>query len=158
MSLQGNFDVLGFADVLTLLAHKRETGRLRVRGPGIATDFFFDGGRLAAADDGESQPPTLEREARTRVEEACFEIMAHERGTFEFVPGPTSPWHVGLTAAVERVLADATRRLEEWQQIEAIIPTMDLRPRVVADLPGDSVTIDAPSWRFLVSIDGRRNL
>src|SRR5205085_2540423 len=66
--------------------------------------------------------------------------------------------NVGLTAAVERVLADAARRLEEWQQIEAIIPTMDLRPRVAAELPGDSVTVDAPSWRFLVSIDGRRNL
>ena len=158
MSLQGSFDVLGFADVLNLLAHKRETGRLRVRGPGIATDFFFEGGRLAAADDGEAQPPSSEADARARVEEACFELLTHERGTFEFASGPGSPWNVGLAAGVERVLSDANRRLEEWQQIEAVIPSMDLRPRVVPELAGGPVTIDADSWRFLVSVDGRRNL
>src|SRR5947209_2945988 len=158
MSLQGSFDVLGFADVLNLLAHKRETGRLRVRGPGVATDFFFEGGRLAAADDGESQPPGSEADARSRVEEACFEILSHERGTFEFAAGPGSPWNVGLAASVERVLSEANRRLEEWEMIEAVIPSMDLRPRVVGELATESVTIDANAWRFLVSIDGRRNL
>src|SRR3954447_26029355 len=158
MSLQGSFDVLGFGDVLNLLAHKRETGRLRVHGPGLATDFFFEGGRLAAADDGDSQPPSNDRDARARVEEACFEILAHERGTFEFAPGPGSPWTVSLAAAVDKMLAEANRRLEEWEQIEAVIPSMDLRPRVVAELATDTVTIDANAWRFLVSIDGRRNL
>src|SRR5437868_4689982 len=34
---------------------------------------------------------------------------------------------------------------------------MGLRPRVVADRPGDSCTIDAPPSRFLVSIYCRRN-
>src|SRR5437764_7008163 len=158
MSLQGSFDVLGFADVLSLLAHKRETGRLRIRGPGVATDFFFEGGRLAAADDGEAQPPGTEADARARVEEACFEILAHERGTFEFAAGPGSPWNVGLAAGVERVLLEASRRLDEWQQIEAAIPSMDLRPRVAPELMTSSVTIDADAWRFLVSVDGRRNL
>ena len=158
MSLQGSFEVLGFADVVNLLAHKRESGRLRIRGPGIATDFFFDGGRLTAADDGEAQPPSSEKEARTRVEEAFFEILAHERGTFEFQTGTTTPWTAGLAASVERVLAEANRRLEEWREIETVIPNMDLRPRVVQELAGESVTIDADSWRLLVSIDGRRNL
>ncbi|MDQ1396578.1 MAG: hypothetical protein QOG64_1837 [Acidimicrobiaceae bacterium] len=134
MSLQGTFDVLGFTDVVSLLARKRETGRLRIRGPSASTDFYFENGRLAAADDGESQPPTYEREARARVEEACFEILAHERGTFEFQPGPSSPWTVGLAATVERVLAEATRRLEEWRQIEAAFQTMDPRPRVLSEL------------------------
>src|SRR5436190_4504752 len=158
MSLQGSFEVLGFADVVNLLAHKRESGRLRIRGPGIATDFFFDGGRITAADDGEAQPPSSERDARTRVEEAFFEILAHERGTFEFQSGTTTPWTAGLTASVERVLGEANRRLDEWREIETVIPNMDLRPRVVAELPGESVTIDADSWRLLVAIDGRRNL
>ena len=116
MSLQGSFDVLGFADVVNLLAHKRESGRLRIRGPGVATDFFFDAGRLTAADDGEAQPPISEKEARTRVEEAFFEILAHERGTFEFQSGPTTPWTAGLSASVERVLSEANRRLEEWRK------------------------------------------
>src|SRR5205823_1215352 len=98
MSLNGTFDVLGFTDVVTLLARKRETGRLRVRGPGGGVDFYFHDGRLAAADDGESQPPASEREARVRVEEACFELLAHERGTFEFQAGPASPWTVELVA------------------------------------------------------------
>src|SRR3954462_9916123 len=101
MSLQGNFEVLGFADVVNLLAHKRESGRLRIRGPGVSTDFYLDRGRLAAVDDGAAQGPRPEREGRARIEEACFEILAHERGTFEFQSGPASPWSIGLAASVE---------------------------------------------------------
>src|SRR5437763_1081417 len=154
MSLQGSFDVLGFADVVNLLAHKRESGRLRIRGPGVATDFFFDAGRLTAADDGEAQPPISEKEARTRVEEAFFEILAHERGTFEFQSGPTTPWTAGLSASVERVLSEANRRLEEWREVESGNPNKALRPRVGSGPGGEARSSDPRSRGYLTPIVG----
>ena len=55
------------------------------------------------------QPPISEKEARTRVEEAFFEILAHERGTFEFQSGPTTPWTAGLSASVEALISPYKR-------------------------------------------------
>jgi hypothetical protein len=55
-------------------------------------------------------------------------------------------------------VSEAAARLEEWRMIELVIPSMEARPRLVDQLPAETVTIDRPRWRVLTAVDGRRRV
>jgi Domain of unknown function (DUF4388) len=157
MPLQGTFDVLGFADVLQLLGRRRLTGRLHVRSRAIGANLYLDDGLLIGADVGDHSTNTTS-DVRGRLEEICFELLETERGTFEFVPDLLGMGAVTVSVKVETVLARARRRLEDWRQIQTVIPSLDLHPRVVSDLESDQVTLNRERWRLITAIDGRRSL
>jgi hypothetical protein len=157
MPLQGTFDVLGFADVLQLLGRRRVTGRLHVRSRAIGANLYLDEGLLIGADVGDHSTNTAS-DVRGRLEEICFELLETDRGSFEFVPDLVGMGAVTVSVKVETVLARARRRLEEWRQIQTVIPSLDLHPRVVSHLETDQVTLNRERWRLITAIDGRRSL
>ena len=158
MSLQGSFDVLGFSEVLELLERKRQSGRLHVRAGGVAGHIYLRDGHLTGAESGDYTTPANAGEARTRLEELCFEFLQCERGVFEFQPRVSAPWATQLSSSVETVLREARQRLIEWREIQAVIPSMDVRPRVVDELVPEAVTLTRDRWRLIAAIDGRRSV
>jgi hypothetical protein len=158
MSLQGSFEVLGFSEVLELLERKHQSGRLHVRAGGVAGHIYLRDGRLTGAESGEHTMPASGAEARTRLEELCFEFLQSERGVFEFQPRVAAPWPTQLASSVATVLGDARHRLDEWREIQAVIPSMDVRPRVVEELVPEAVTLTRERWRLIAAIDGRRSV
>jgi hypothetical protein len=158
MSLQGSFDVLGFAEVLQLLERKRQSGRLHVRAGGLAGSIYLRDGHLVGAESGEHTTPASGAEARTRLEELCFEFLQSERGGFEFQPQVNPPWPSQLSSSVDSVLREARTRLIEWREIQAVIKSMDARPRVVDELVPEAVTLTRDRWRLIAAIDGRRTV
>jgi hypothetical protein len=158
MSLQGSFDVLGFSEVLELLERKRQSGRLHVRAGGVAGHIYVRDGHLTGAESGDYTTPATAGEARTRLEELCFEFLQCERGVFEFQPRVAAPWATQLSSSVEIVLREARQRLMEWRDIQAVIPSMDVRPRVVDELVPEAVTLTRDRWRLIAAIDGRRSV
>jgi hypothetical protein len=157
MPLQGTFDVLGFADVLELLAQKETTGRLHVRSRSIGANVYLEEGRLVGADVGE-HPNTSTLDVRSRLEEVCFELLEAERGSFEFVPDTTGMGPPTLSLQVDEVLESARKRLEEWREIQTVIPSLELHPSVIPVLGTDEVTLTRDRWRLLTAIDGRRSI
>ncbi|MHB8505380.1 MAG: DUF4388 domain-containing protein [Acidimicrobiales bacterium] len=158
MPLQGTFDVLDFTDVLQLLARQQLTGRLHVRSRSFGANLFLEVGLLVGADQSEHQPAATAGDVRGRIEEVCFEMLEAERGSFEFHPGKPSSLPVGERHQPESVITQARRRLDEWHELQEIIPSLDMQPRLVYDLPSGEVTLDKQRWRMLTAIDGRRNL
>ena len=158
MSLQGSFDVLGFSEVLELLERKRQSGRLHVLAGGVAGHIYLRDGHLTGAESGDYTTPSTAGEARTRLEELCFEFLQCERGVFEFQPRVAAPWATQLSSSVETVLREARQRLIEWREIQAVIPSMDVRPRVVDELVPEAVTLTRDRWRLIAAIDGRRSV
>jgi hypothetical protein len=158
MSLQGTFDVLGFSEVLELLERKRQSGRLHVRAGGVAGHIYVRDGHLTGAESGDYTTPANAGEARTRLEELCFEFLQCERGVFEFQPRVAAPWTTQLASSVEAVLREARQRLVEWREIQTVIPSMDVRPRVVDELVPEAVTLTRDRWRLIAAIDGRRSV
>ncbi len=158
MPLQGTFDVLDFTEVLQLLARQQLTGRLHVRSRSYGANLFLEDGLLVGADQSEHQPAATAGDVRGRIEEVCFEMLEAERGSFEFHPGKPSSLPVGERHQPESVITEARRRLEEWHELQEIIPSLDLQPRLVLDLSQAEVTLDKQRWRMLTAIDGRRNL
>jgi len=156
--LQGTFDVLGFSEVLELLERKRQSGRLHVRAGGVAGHIYLRDGHLTGAESGDYTTPASAGEARTRLEELCFEFLQCERGVFEFQPRVAAPWPTQLSSSVETVLREARQRLVEWREIQAVIPSMEGRPRVVDELVPEVVTLTRDRWRLIAAIDGRRSV
>ena len=158
MPLQGTFDVLDFSEVLRLLARQQLTGRLHVRSRSFAANLFMEDGALVGADQSEHQAAAATGDVRGRLEEICFEMLDAERGGFEFQPGRASTLPSTTKLRVDTVLSRARKRLQEWQELQELIPSLDLQPRLVDDLASAQVTIDQERWRMLTVVDGRRSL
>jgi hypothetical protein len=157
MPIQGTFDVLSFTDVMQLVARKHLTGRLHVRSRSIGANLYFEEGLLMGADSGEPGHSGAS-DMRNRMEEICFDLLDAERGSFEFLPDTPFVGQYTLSLKVDTVLSRARRRLEEWRQIQAVIPSLELHPRILADLDRDEVTLSKDRWRLMTAIDGRRSI
>ncbi|HET6810628.1 MAG TPA: DUF4388 domain-containing protein [Acidimicrobiales bacterium] len=156
--LQGSFDTFDFAEVLGVLSQKRQTGKLRLHSGPASVDLYMAEGRLVHAESVDHGSPPRVAATRSRLEEACFEVLRWDHGSFEFHPGASPQSPRGLDASVESVLEGARRRLEVWERVESIIPSMDVQPRLARELLSQEVVIDQQSWRVLAAIDGRRTV
>lgn len=158
MPLQGTFDVLDFKAVLEMLSERAMTGRLHVRGRSFAANLFFLDGLIVGADQSEHQAAAVAGDVEQRAQEICFELLDTDRGNFEFVPGKANAAVGGTALKVTEAMDHARQRLAEWQELQALIPSLDVQPRLVTELDPGQVTLDREQWRVLTAVDGRRNL
>jgi hypothetical protein len=155
--LQGSFDTFDFSEVLAMLASKDQSGRLRLHYGTASVDLFLHEGRLARAEYSEHGSPSRLADTPERLEEACFEVLRWEHGSFEFHPGALPNSTRSVEAEVDAVLEGARRRLAEWDTVQAIIPSLEVQPRLAPELSSDSVVVTRQAWRVLAAVDGRRN-
>ncbi|HET6954522.1 MAG TPA: DUF4388 domain-containing protein [Acidimicrobiales bacterium] len=150
MALQGTLDTFSLPDVLRLLATTSKTGRLRIEGDrGQGSVWLSEGGVIDAdaerAVDG------------TPTDEVVFELLRFDSGSFAFeaeaaAPDPSPP------EPVEDVLRRATSLLNEWSELEAVVPSLQHHVTLAGDLSADEVTIDADRWRSVVAVAGGRTV
>ena len=158
MPLQGTFDVLDFSAVLELLSARNMTGRLHVRSRSFAANLFLADGQIVGADQSEHQAAAVAGDVAQRAQEICFELLGTDRGNFEFHPGKPNGPVGGTVISVADALDEARRRLVEWQELQVLIPSLDVLPRLVTELDPGEVTLSRDQWRVLTAVDGRRNL
>jgi hypothetical protein len=140
VSLQGSLDTFALSDVLTLLATTAKSGELRVAGPRLEGRLWLAGGELASASAGRATAPV----------DVLFELLRLPEGTFVFADG--IPTVDGPPVPVAPVLEEAGRRLESWREIEAVVPSLDVRVQLVPELSGADVVVTAERWRALVAV------
>src|ERR1700738_3907613 len=114
MPFTGTFDILGFTDVLKRRGGKELPGRLHVRSRAIGANLYLEEGLLVGADVGDHLT-TSPTDARSRMEEICFELLEAERGTFEFLPDTPIAAQYPVSMEIDVVLTQARKRLEEWK-------------------------------------------
>jgi hypothetical protein len=155
--LQGSFDTFDFPEVLAMLSRKRQTGKLRTHSGPSVVEIYLSDGSLSHAESSDHGIPVRVAETRARLEEACFEVLRWDHGSFEFHPNAVPIASRNLDAAVDAVIGGARRRVEEWERVQQVIPSLEIQPRLVAELDRDEVTVSKAAWRILVALDGRRN-
>lgn len=156
MPLLGTFDVLSFADVMSMLGQRRATGRLDVRTGKASAHFYLADGTVVDCDAPRWR--TVEpHDARRRLETVCARLLPAERGTFQFQPGP-NPRSASLHLEVRALLKGARRQLEDLRQLADVIPSLEARPVLTTQLAGGVVSVTSDQWRVLRMIDGRRNI
>jgi Domain of unknown function (DUF4388) len=158
MPLHGTFDVLDFSAVMEMLAEKQMSGRLHVRSRSFAANLFLADGLIVGADQSEHQAAAVAGDVAQRVQEICFELLGTDRGNFEFHPGRAGAPAGGTVITVADAMGQARQRLVEWQELQVLIPSLDVQPRLVTELDPGQVTLDREQWRVLTAVDGRRNL
>jgi hypothetical protein len=143
LALQGTLDTFALADVLRLLATTAKTGRLRVEGDrGQGSVWLRDGTVMAAAADRTGDDAA--------AEEVIFELLRFGSGSFRFEIDELSP-NGEQPEDVEILLRNAGALLSEWNELEAIVPSVDHRVQLVPTLSGGDVTIDARRWPSVVA-------
>jgi hypothetical protein len=145
VALQGTLETFSLPDVLQLLASTKKTGCLRVSGDrGEGSVWVKDGAIVAGETAGVAASPTVD---------VVFELLRFDGGEFVFDDGG-EPREAGEPADVAVMLADAGRLLDEWREIEAVVPSNAHWVGLRTELPSDQVTIDRDGWRAVVAVGG----
>jgi hypothetical protein len=156
--LQGSFDTLSFSEVNRLLAASRKTGALRMDA-GVAATWWFEDGVCRAAEGGDLiEPVTDSRELLARMVDIGFVVARHAGGTFRFVADESAPWESEVRLPVDAVLVEIDALLDQWREIEVVIPSLECRPVLCDELGGDRLEVDAETWKLIVQIDRRRTV
>jgi Domain of unknown function (DUF4388) len=150
LALQGTLDTFSLPDVLKLLATTSKTGRLRIDGDRGQGSVWLQDGRVvdADADRAVDGAPT---------DEVVFELLRFGSGSFAFDSDSHTP-NAEHPDQVDDLLRRANALLSEWTELEAVVPSLDHRVSLTAELSSDDVTIDADRWRSVVAVAGGRSV
>ncbi len=156
--LQGTFETLGLAELLGLLAQTRKTGALWLdAGPASAVIYVVDG-RCCAAMSNEASEPIADAPALlVRLVDLCFSVARAEDGSFRFSV-EDAPWTCAETVDLELANDELGRLLDEWREIQAVIPSLECRLKLSDELGVEELPVDRERWRLLTAIDGRRSV
>jgi hypothetical protein len=143
VALQGTLDTFALVDVFRLLASTNKTGRLRVTGNRGTGNVWFDGGGvvLAAAHNTKPTDPPVT---------VIFELLRQREGGFVFEADDTTP-EAGAPTDVDSLIREAEHLLIEWQEIEAVVPSIDVWVSLSAELPRPEVVVDEARWKVIVA-------
>ena len=122
-----------------------EAQRVETRGEGL---------NLTEVLSHESSPEDLSGFIHEHLIEAVYRIRKPGSGNFEFLVDASPRFETGQSFDVESAVADADRRAADWADIEQTISDMNLPVRMVRSLRESEVSIGAPTWRVLASLEG----
>ncbi|MDP8970486.1 MAG: DUF4388 domain-containing protein [Actinomycetota bacterium] len=111
-------------------------------------------------DSGAVDGATLATVAREQIQDAVFDLVRADEGTFSFEPGQQGGPTLGPVLATEQLVTEASRRLGEWASIRERIPSADAVLAMVPAPPdgAEHVTLTREQWRLLTLVDGVRNV
>lgn len=147
MALQGTIDDFPLTDVLSLLASSSRSGRLLLDGDRGPATLVIDQGHVVGGG-----PGTEGADAQQLV----FELLRHREGSFGFEavdPVVEPGQEVGVDPRpVVACIEDAGRLLERWREVEAVVPSPSCPLRLLPELRGDSIELDADDWRLVATV------
>ncbi len=145
MALQGTIDSFPLTDVLTLLATSKKSGRLALDGDRGSAALWITDGEVVGGD--------MVGGAGATAASLLFEMLRFTDASFAFdaAPAGTEPQHAVEATPLEAAMDQASTLLEEWDDINAVVPSLAHRVALVDELPGESVTLDATSWALVVA-------
>lgn len=112
-------------------------------------------------DEGYVEQPALEAFIAEQISETLFALFRWEDGQLRFESDEyCDDEDIGLQVSVETLIADAQKRLDQWNRIRDKIPTMDTRFAMSGD-PGDKsmeIHLKPREWMMLCYLHGGRSV
>ena len=144
MALQGTIDSFPLDDVLGFLAGSAQRGLLRVEGDrGTVRLWIADGSIVGAESAGAAASDPVQ---------VVFEALRFGAGSFSFDDDRSDPRERLEPQAIASVVHEAAALRDEWDAIEAVLPSPSHQLHAVVPLPHDHVTLDAASWRIVTAL------
>jgi hypothetical protein len=112
----------------------------------------------ALRDSGAAEEGVLHEIAIEQATDAVFDLLRWSSGDFAFQSEEHNPDDLGISLAVEDVIAEGRRRLETWEALSRVVPA----PDVVLSLPIATIAaetvVSAEEWTLLSLVDGHRSV
>jgi hypothetical protein len=157
--LHGTFETLTISELLRTLAGAGKTGALELSAGDVEGRIHLVDGRCRAAGSATlADPLDSDVALEARLVELCFAVARAPEGDFRFFADEAAPWTTAVGVELDGVLTEVERQLDQWREIQAVIPSLDAHPHLRDELEAESLTVDPALWRLLVAIDGRRSV
>jgi len=111
----------------------------------------------ALLESGAVDADLLRQAAQDQSTDAIFDLLRWQEGDFAFVMDETNPDDVGVTVAIDAVLAEAEARRSTWESVSQVVPS----PQVVMVMPvvlTADPAVSREEWSLLALVDGRRSV
>jgi hypothetical protein len=144
VALQGTLETFSVPEVLRLLSGTKKTGLLALDGDrGSGRVWLADGQIVGARSDHE--PDGL-------PEAVLFDLLRYEDGSFVFETGTEYDGEDPGAADVETALESAERLLEEWREIESVVPSLRVWVSMVPTISEPSISVTSEQWSALAIV------
>ena len=144
MALQGTLETFSVPEVLRLLSGTRKTGLLALTGDrGAGNVWMVDGTIVGASSD---------HEAEGDVEAVLFDLLRFAEGSFVFETDAPFEGSEPQEIDVEKALVRAEQLMDDWREIESVVPSLRVWVSMVPSLATDSVTVTSDQWASLAVI------
>jgi tetratricopeptide (TPR) repeat protein len=110
---------------------------------------------------GSLETDDLHRYIQLQIEEAVYQLFTWQQGSFHFDPDqrPDEDDFFLVSFAVETLLMEGARRVDEWSEIQKKIPSLDVVFEVLKDPEeADDIEITDHQRRVLPLVDGERTV
>jgi hypothetical protein len=155
VSLQGTFDTLSVVELFGLLSTASKTGALRLEAGDHEAAVYVTAGLCCAVEsDDVTGPASTDEELARRLVDAGFTVARQPAGSFRFNDAEPPPFAADLTTRFEPAVTEITEMLGQWREIEATIPSLDVRVRLAPVLRGEEIVLTAQEWSLLVALEG----
>jgi hypothetical protein len=146
MGLEGNLKDFDLADILQLISLGKKTGVLNVSTESDKGAIFFEEGTGVFASAGD----ILGDGAITR-------ILRWRKGSFIFKPDETVDQQ-NVQAPIMHLVLEAARQIDEWDDIQKLIPSLDLVLTIEEKPPAgtEDIQLQPLEWKVLATVDGSR--
>jgi hypothetical protein len=148
MGLEGNLKDFDLSDILQLIQMGKKTGALQVEADNdIGNIFFFEGNAVHAA------------ATEIRGDGAVNRILRWRQGSFAFLPDVTTDQH-SIQLPLQHLVLEAARQIDEWQDIQRLIPTMDIVLAIEGNPTAgtEDIKLEPVEWKMLALVDGIRTV
>jgi hypothetical protein len=154
VSLQGTFDTLPVTELFGLLATATKTGALRLEAGDHEASIFLTGGRCCAVESDDAAASTSHAELAARLVDVGFAFARLAAGSFRFSDSDLAEYDTGVTTPLEPAVIEIRSLLDQWREIEATIPSLDVRVRLAPVLRDEELVVTARDWSLLVALEG----
>lgn len=93
-----------------------------------------------------------------QILDAVFDLARWGSGTFEFFRGDAVAEDLPVQIPTGPLLMEVRRRLSEWEDIRAVIPSLDAVPDFVQGGSTTQAALEPDEFTLLTSVDGRRSV
>lgn len=146
--LEGSLKDFEITDILQLINMNKKDGCLEIKGTDDFGKIYFENGAVTHAE-------TSDRSG----ENAVHKILMLQEGTFKFIPDTKSERKT-INLPIQHLMLEAARSIDEWKQIEKLIPSLDLLVKIVENPETDTENIKLTSeeWKILTFVDNQSTI
>ncbi|MEL7208041.1 MAG: DUF4388 domain-containing protein, partial [Actinomycetota bacterium] len=150
MALQGTIDTFDLTEVIRMLAAGSKTGRLGLSGDRGSGSLWFDDGDIVASE-------TDSTDLAADHAAVLFQLLRFSEGSFVF-DQDAEPASADEPVEADPLIEESMKRLEEWSEIEAVVPSLDHQVTLRTEMDRSDVVIHRRQWRALAAVGGGRSV